>query len=101
MADEAMEGERSCATPGCGKAASLQCPTCLKLGITNTFFCSQVSYVLAGVSWAGLPLPPSMQDCFKGYWSQHKAVHKRKDGGNWFVHSRSCSYFHPLLLLPQ
>ncbi|KAF3917913.1 hypothetical protein ABW20_dc0108829 [Dactylellina cionopaga] len=37
-------------------AGTLQCPTCLKLGIKNSFFCSQ--------------------DCFKRSWSDHKQVHK-------------------------
>ncbi|KAK6527081.1 Methionine aminopeptidase 1 [Arthrobotrys megalospora] len=37
-------------------AGTLQCPTCLKLGIKNSFFCSQ--------------------DCFKRSWSNHKQVHK-------------------------
>ncbi|TEA18578.1 Methionine aminopeptidase 1 [Colletotrichum sidae] len=37
-------------------AGSLQCPTCLKLGIKDSFFCSQ--------------------DCFKKNWGTHKAMHK-------------------------
>ncbi|KAJ6256712.1 hypothetical protein Dda_8578 [Drechslerella dactyloides] len=37
-------------------AGTLQCPTCLKLGIKNSYFCSQ--------------------DCFKRSWSDHKQVHK-------------------------
>ncbi|KAF3936546.1 hypothetical protein ABW19_dt0201678 [Dactylella cylindrospora] len=37
-------------------AGTLQCPTCLKLGINNSYFCSQ--------------------DCFKRSWSEHKQVHK-------------------------
>jgi len=45
----------TCATIGCGKPASMQCPTCLKQN-TESFFCSQ--------------------DCFKGSWAVHKAVHK-------------------------
>eukprot|EP00042_Codosiga_hollandica_P023066 m.89360 g.89360 ORF g.89360 m.89360 type:complete len:179 (+) comp51032_c0_seq4:20-556(+) len=48
---------KSCSTPGCSAEASLQCPTCLKLGIKDgSFFCNQ--------------------DCFKKSWSEHKAVHK-------------------------
>jgi len=43
-----------CATPNCGKQATLQCPTCIKLGV-KSYFCSQ--------------------DCFKGFWPIHKAVH--------------------------
>jgi len=50
-----MEG-RSCETPGCGEPAKLQCPTCIKLNIQGSFFCSQ--------------------ECFKGNWDLHKALHK-------------------------
>ncbi|EGZ25952.1 methionine aminopeptidase, merops subfamily M24 [Phytophthora sojae] len=47
-----------CVTPTCGKSGSLVCPTCKKLGIPPAMstFCSQ--------------------ECFKGYWSSHKALHK-------------------------
>ena len=44
-----------CKTPGCGKPASMSCPTCLKLGLEAARFCSQ--------------------ECFKGYWGVHKGVH--------------------------
>jgi hypothetical protein len=47
--------ENVCKTPGCGKPASMSCPTCLKLGLEAARFCSQ--------------------ECFKGYWGVHKAVH--------------------------
>ncbi|CDH49588.1 methionine aminopeptidase 1 [Lichtheimia corymbifera JMRC:FSU:9682] len=47
-----------CQSPGCGKPAKLQCPTCLKLKIEGSFFCSQ--------------------ECFKSNWATHKAVHKAK-----------------------
>lgn len=30
-----------CKSPNCGKPAKLQCPTCLKLKIEGSFFCSQ------------------------------------------------------------
>lgn len=45
-------------TPTCSKSGSLVCPTCKKLGIPAAMstFCSQ--------------------ECFKGYWSTHKALHK-------------------------
>jgi hypothetical protein len=33
---------RVCETPGCDKEAKLQCPTCIKLMIQGSFFCSQV-----------------------------------------------------------
>ena len=48
--------DKLCETPGCDKEAKLQCPTCIKLAIEGSFFCSQ--------------------ECFKGYWSEHKAAHK-------------------------
>ena len=34
--------EQFCQTEGCDKPAALQCPTCIKLSITGSFFCSQV-----------------------------------------------------------
>lgn len=34
---------RVCETAGCSSEAKLQCPTCLKLGIQGSYFCSQVS----------------------------------------------------------
>jgi len=33
---------RVCETAGCSSEAKLQCPTCLKLGIQGSYFCSQV-----------------------------------------------------------
>ncbi|GAB9477143.1 hypothetical protein Gpo141_00014205 [Globisporangium polare] len=52
-----MDGT-SCVTPTCSKRGTLVCPSCKKLGIPSAMssFCSQ--------------------DCFKGYWSTHKALHK-------------------------
>lgn len=44
-----------CETPNCNKSATLQCPTCLKIGIQGSFFCGQ--------------------ECFKGYWKTHKIIH--------------------------
>lgn len=35
--------QKICETPGCGTEAKLQCPTCIKLGISGSFFCSQAS----------------------------------------------------------
>ncbi|POS82643.1 putative methionine aminopeptidase, partial [Erysiphe pulchra] len=48
-------------------AGNLQCPSCLKLGIKDIFFCSQ--------------------DCFRRSWSSHKALHKPKSNflANIFV----------------
>ncbi|KAG4411693.1 Methionine aminopeptidase 1 [Cadophora malorum] len=51
--------KRKCIGLDCDNdAGTLQCPTCLKLGIKDSFFCSQ--------------------DCFKRSWSSHKALHKSK-----------------------
>ncbi|KAK3824862.1 MAG: MetAP 1 [Benniella sp.] len=47
---------QTCQGANCSKPASLQCPNCLKLGIPNSFFCSQ--------------------DCFKSNWATHKSIHK-------------------------
>ncbi|KAI7871144.1 peptidase M24, structural domain-containing protein [Spinellus fusiger] len=47
-----------CESPACGQPAKLQCPTCLKLGMKDSFFCSQ--------------------ECFKKNWSTHKVVHAAK-----------------------
>lgn len=49
-----------CETPNCNNKATLQCPTCLKIGIQGSYFCSQ--------------------DCFKGYWKSHKAIHALAQG---------------------
>eukprot|EP00294_Goniomonas_avonlea_P013672 CAMPEP_0114560530 /NCGR_PEP_ID=MMETSP0114-20121206/11508_1 /TAXON_ID=31324 /ORGANISM="Goniomonas sp, Strain m" /LENGTH=372 /DNA_ID=CAMNT_0001746081 /DNA_START=17 /DNA_END=1135 /DNA_ORIENTATION=- len=50
--------DAKCATPGCGKPATLTCPTCKKLSIVeDSHFCSQ--------------------PCFKGIWADHKKVHAR------------------------
>lgn len=34
---------RVCETDGCSSEAKLQCPTCIKLGIQGSYFCSQVA----------------------------------------------------------
>ncbi|TNN60940.1 Methionine aminopeptidase 1 [Liparis tanakae] len=51
------EARRECETEGCSKDAKLQCPTCIKLGIDGSYFCSQ--------------------ECFKGSWVSHKLLHKK------------------------
>uniref|UniRef100_A0A8C2ZC03 Methionyl aminopeptidase 1 n=1 Tax=Cyclopterus lumpus TaxID=8103 RepID=A0A8C2ZC03_CYCLU len=57
------EARRECETEGCSKDAKLQCPTCIKLGIEGSYFCSQ--------------------ECFKGSWVSHKLLHKKaKDDKN-------------------
>ncbi|KAJ6668895.1 hypothetical protein lerEdw1_012382 [Lerista edwardsae] len=48
---------RVCETAGCSSEAKLQCPTCIKLGIQGSYFCSQ--------------------ECFKGSWATHKLLHKK------------------------
>ncbi|EDX14266.1 GD18276 [Drosophila simulans] len=53
---------QKCETTNCGKDATLQCPTCLKLGIKGSFFCSQ--------------------PCFKGFWKEHKAIHALAAGAS-------------------
>lgn len=45
---------QTCISPDCGKPAKLQCPTCLKQGISGSFFCSQ--------------------DCFKTNWVCLKSI---------------------------
>ncbi|KAJ5116289.1 methionine aminopeptidase type I [Penicillium angulare] len=63
MSDTTSEppAKRKCLGVDCpNDAGTLQCPTCLKLGMTDSFFCSQ--------------------DCFKKNWSQHKTVHKTAQG---------------------
>lgn len=51
---------RVCESPGCNEVAKLQCPTCIKLGIQGSYFCSQ--------------------QCFKGNWKDHKVLHKIAKG---------------------
>ena len=34
-----LTGARACATPDCTKAATMQCPTCMKMELEPTFFC--------------------------------------------------------------
>mmetsp|Transcript_18092 Transcript_18092/g.30889 ORF Transcript_18092/g.30889 Transcript_18092/m.30889 type:complete len:96 (-) Transcript_18092:876-1163(-) len=49
----------TCMHPECSKPATLQCPTCLKLQLEPSYFCSQ--------------------DCFKNLWGLHKLAHKKRD----------------------
>ncbi|KAB8217932.1 peptidase M24, structural domain-containing protein [Aspergillus novoparasiticus] len=52
-----MPSKRKCLGVDChNEAEALQCPTCLKLGMNDSYFCSQ--------------------DCFKKNWAEHKTVHK-------------------------
>ncbi|XP_078425922.1 methionine aminopeptidase 1 [Cetorhinus maximus] len=57
MAADGEAVRRVCETDGCDREARLQCPTCIKLGIQGSFFCSQ--------------------ECFKGSWATHKLLHKK------------------------
>lgn len=43
------EARRECETEGCGSDAKLQCPTCIKLGIQGSYFCSQVPLCLPSI----------------------------------------------------
>ena len=56
---------KPCATPNCSKPATMQCPTCIKMQLEPTYFCSQ--------------------ECFAGFWKFHKMSHKKpeekKDSG--------------------
>ncbi|KAI9472684.1 Methionine aminopeptidase 1 [Coemansia sp. RSA 989] len=51
--------EQVCKTEGCDKQASLQCPTCKKLEIEGSYFCSQ--------------------ECFRKSWAAHKSEHVVQD----------------------
>jgi hypothetical protein len=54
-----------CATPGCGLLAAMACPTCIKLGLPVTIFCSQ--------------------SCFKEYWPEHKKIHRWSGDGEMIL----------------
>lgn len=61
-----------CETVNCLLPATLQCPTCLKLGITGSYFCNQT--------------------CFKSSWKTHKIVHDLITGG---THQKSSGQYNP------
>eukprot|EP00347_Sterkiella_histriomuscorum_P004718 403359376 len=67
---------RLCENPECRKPATLQCPTCVKLGLDPSFFCDQV--------------------CFKEFWNFHKLLHKKKEE----VKSDGYKYTGPLRPFP-
>lgn len=48
-----------CTNPDCRKPAQMQCPTCIKLQLEPTYFCSQ--------------------DCFKSLWKFHKMAHTKRE----------------------
>ncbi|KAM9701327.1 methionine aminopeptidase 1, partial [Menidia menidia] len=64
------EARRECETEGCGRDAKLQCPTCIKLGVQGSFFCSQ--------------------ECFKGSWASHKLLHKKAKEEKHEGEGRNC-----------
>lgn len=52
---------RVCETDGCSSEAKLQCPTCIKLGIQGSYFCSQVDARSPAPPPADpLPSPPAL-----------------------------------------
>ncbi|CAG8526840.1 944_t:CDS:10 [Paraglomus occultum] len=57
-----MNSEQKCTGIACGNPARLQCPTCLKNGISGSYFCTQ--------------------ECFKKNWATHKPIH---DKGNTYI----------------
>lgn len=54
---EPEAASHKCNNPECCKPSTLQCPTCIKLGLEPAYFCSQ--------------------DCFKEFWPLHKLFHKK------------------------
>ena len=42
---------RECETEDCSKEAKLQCPTCIKLGIQGSYFCSQVAFRISSAGF--------------------------------------------------
>lgn len=41
--EAAQEPTADCSTPGCDKAGTMACPTCIKLGLPPSRYCAQVS----------------------------------------------------------
>ncbi|KAF3764653.1 methionine aminopeptidase [Cryphonectria parasitica EP155] len=69
--------KRKCLGADCSNdAGSLQCPTCLKLGIKDSYFCSQ--------------------DCFKKNWGNHKSMHKQENKTGDYNPFPTFSYTGPL-----
>jgi len=48
-----------CSTPKCKNPSAMQCPTCIKMGMTPSYFCSQ--------------------ECFKEFWPIHKLFHQKSN----------------------
>ncbi|XP_059468314.1 methionine aminopeptidase 1 [Neocloeon triangulifer] len=70
-----MSEFRVCESPGCNAASNLQCPTCVKLGIQGSYFCTQ--------------------DCFKSSWKTHKLLHKLVQGKDETLTNNSSSVYDP------
>lgn len=51
--------DETCEYQNCNKQAVFECPTCLKLQLQSSYYCSQ--------------------GCFKSNWGIHKQVHKQRD----------------------
>uniref|UniRef100_A0A1I7WSN1 Methionine aminopeptidase n=1 Tax=Heterorhabditis bacteriophora TaxID=37862 RepID=A0A1I7WSN1_HETBA len=76
-----MDG-RACDSKGCGKPAKLRCPTCIKMGLRDSFFCDQT--------------------CFKTNWSFHKLVHTDLSAPyNPWPHYRFSGLLRPARLSPR
>ncbi len=59
MTPEEPAAKRLCAGADCDKdAGTLQCPTCLKLGMKDSYFCSQECF---GRNWVCSPAPCGLQ----------------------------------------
>jgi methionyl aminopeptidase len=57
------QSERNCSSKGCSNTAKMQCPTCSKLNLDPSFFCSQ--------------------SCFKDNWKDHKEKHVVESDNPW------------------
>ncbi|CAK7566378.1 MAG: Methionine aminopeptidase 1 [Sporothrix epigloea] len=69
--------KRPCAGGDCSNdAGTLQCPTCLKLGMKDSFFCSQ--------------------ECFGRNWVSHKSVHKKESKVGFYNPFPNYSFTGPL-----
>jgi len=68
-------GSQLCETPGCKNTAKLKCPTCIKLEIKGSYFCTQA--------------------CFRGYWGQHKLIHKLSNRKQEDCHIQNDATFNP------
>jgi len=51
----ATDTMKMCETTNCNSEAKLQCPTCIKMGISGSFFCGQV---IATLSSKLIPIRP-------------------------------------------